>query len=85
MTTPTESTTPANTSQIARLEVAADHFGHAVASLFKGLLHAVTVLAPVASVVGTAIGQPEVTAAADLASAAAQVAEKGVDALDTQK
>ncbi|MDE3021838.1 MAG: hypothetical protein KGI54_08265 [Pseudomonadota bacterium] len=63
------------TSTVQQLETAAQHFGAAAVSFFKGLFHIVTILAPVAEVVGVSTGNPEVTAAAKIADVAAVTGE----------
>jgi hypothetical protein len=65
--------------QIAKLETAAEHFAQSGLSLLKGLIHIVSALAPVAEVVGAAVGQPEVAAAAKLAEATATAADAALE------
>lgn len=48
--------------------------------LLKGIIHLVELGAPIAEVVGTAIGQPEVTAGAATAEAAAKAADHVIQA-----
>ena len=63
-----------------KVESGAKHFGDAVGSLLTGIAHFVQAAAPVAEVVGAAVGQPEVVAAAKLASLAAGAEIAAADA-----
>ena len=63
------------TFDISKLETSISHFGDSITSLLLGLAHFVHAVAPVAATVGTAIGNPEVTAASDLAEEVSGIAE----------
>ena len=65
---------------IKDLQIAAGHTGNAIESLLLGLIHFVEAAAPVAEVVGAAVGQPEVAVAAKLAAQVATAADAGLTA-----
>ena len=69
------------TQLISAVETGAHKVGIGFIDALQLVEHVVLTLGPVAGIVGTAIGNPAVTAAASLATAVATQAEPTIDAL----